>query len=498
MTYFNNLGQGRVGWRSPGGGVTPSTLWNSIYGVWNADGTNNISVKNAWNANGDAVDSKSGVNGTIATPSGTSWVPSTMTYGSGKLGSGAFTFNGSNFISLPNNSLNLAGDFTMSLWVYLPSTSGVDLISTFDNSTGPSSYNGWNISCQSNTVNFYVYNAFGGYSNRYYGVSVPIPGINQWIHITVTKVVGQEANIYVNGVLGVKTITTNGGATSAMNPAYITRAYIGASYFFSRSPNAYTVAPNGLKLDAIQVWDGTALEQAAVTELYNSGNGQEYPFTLSNQLIGTTNDATPNTKNGTRPASTLTGGVPGPSFIAGKIGQAFNFDGINDIVSLANNSLDLTGDFSISMWTNWGRNNTSQILMSNFTINPNTRGWFIEHAAGQLRFRGFNSTGGNAFYIQYGYTPPLNTWVHYTFVHKNNDNQMYINGVQVLGDTSSSTHVAYESTNWPMIGANRYNPTTYQEFFLGKLDAVSVWNRALTAADVTELYNAGTGKQYPN
>jgi hypothetical protein len=170
---------------------------------------------------------------------------------------------------------------------------------------------------------------------------------------------------------------------------------------------------------------------------------------------------------------------------------------VNDYVALADNSLNLTGDFSISMWANWGRNNTSQILMAKMTINPNQRGWFIEHASGQLRFRGFNSSGGNAFYIYYGYTPPLNTWVHYTFVHKNNDNQMYINGVQVLGDTSNSTHVAYESTNWPMIGANRYTPTIYQEFFLGKLDAVSVWNRALTAEDVTDLYNSGNGKQYP-
>ena len=136
--------------------------------------------------------------------------------------------------------------------------------------------------------------------------------------------------------------------------------------------------------------------------------------------------------------------------------------------------------------------------MSNFTIGASTRGWFIEHAAGQLRFRGFNSTGGNAFYILYSYVPPLNTWIHYTFVHKNNDNRVYANGALLTFDNVGSTHVAYDTPNYPLIGANQYNATTYQEFFLGKLDAVSVWNRALTASDVTDLYNAGTGKQYPN
>lgn len=33
-------------------------------------------------------------------------------------------------------------------------------------------------------------------------------------------------------------------------------------------------------------------------------------------------------------------------------------------------------------------------------------------------------------------------------------------------------------------------------FFDGKIDEVGAWSRALTAADVTELYNAGAGKQY--
>jgi hypothetical protein len=223
-------------------------------------------------------------------------------------------------------------------------------------------------------------------------------------------------------------------------------------------------------------------------------SGGAIPSTLNNSLYAVYKaESNANDSLGTY-NGTAQGGL---TYTAGKSGNAFTFNGTNADILLSNGAWNLTGDFSISMWTNWGRNNTSQILMANMTINPNQRGWFIEHAAGTLRFRGFNSSGGNAFYINYGYTPPLNTWVHYTFVHKNNDNQMYINGVQVLGDTSSSTHVAYESTNWPMIGANRYTPTIYQEFFLGKLDAVSVWNRALTTAEVTDLYNTGTGKFYP-
>ena len=48
-----------------------------------------------------------------------------------------------------------------------------------------------------------------------------------------------------------------------------------------------------------------------------------------------------------------------------------------------------------------------------------------------------------------------------------------------------------------MIGANRYNSTIYQEFFNGNIDETNIWSKELTATEITELYNAGTGKFYP-
>jgi hypothetical protein len=44
------------------------------------------------------------------------------------------------------------------------------------------------------------------------------------------------------------------------------------------------------------------------------------------------------------------------------------------------------------------------------------------------------------------------------------------------------------------IGSNRTN-----SFFTGGIDEVGLWDgKALTATEVTELYNSGNGKQYPN
>jgi len=328
--YINNLGQTRLGWRGvvSTSQVTASTLLSSIYGVWNADtlgtsldtsifrayngeaatvtstqlntnifgvwnadGTNNLSVKHAWNANGDAVDSKSGANGTIATPSGTSWTPTTMTYGSGKLGSGAFTFNGSNFVSLPADTLNFTGDFSVSAWIYVPTAFGTNIsriISCFDNQTGPTTYRGWEVVYNNGTVKLQIYPS----GANYYIISVPMTLKDQWVHVTAVRIAGQQGEIYINGVAGTKTVSSN-GATSASSISYGTGnlAYIGALYDSGLSPR-YSVTPaGGFKIDSIQTFNDSALDQTAVTELYNSGNGQEYPFTLSNVLIPTYKDA---------------------------------------------------------------------------------------------------------------------------------------------------------------------------------------------------------------
>jgi hypothetical protein len=297
-----------------------------------------------------------------------------------------------------------------------------------------------------------------------------------------------------------------------MNPAYITRAYIGASYFFSRSPNAYNAAPNGLKLDAIQVWDGSALEQAAVTELYNSGNGQEYPFTLSNELIATTNDSV-GTNNGTRPSSTLTGGVPGPSFTAGKIGKAFTFDGVNDHITLADNSLNLTGPFSYSFWFKSSNTTSYGAVIGNLQQNRSPYGFFhgyeISVSSGKVytRYRsGYNIDKS----LQSVSLISTNSWNHVVVTYNPGvgtngtatGNKIYINGVLDISgptlDATGSNIINYTSPMKACIGARNYNGTPSDFIPLSSLDALSVWNKELTSTEVTSLYNSGTGKQYPN
>lgn len=189
----------------------------------------------------------------------------------------------------------------------------------------------------------------------------------------------------------------------------------------------------------------------------------------------------------------------GLAYSTGKSGNTFDFNGTTANVLFPSGTFDFPSDFSISMWVNYDVVRSSQIFIANFTISgSNVRGFFVESTSASLRFRGYNNASVDAFYVQKGsYTPSTGVWYHYVFVHKNNDNRIYENGVLLAIDTLGNTHCAYAATNYPMIGLNKYDATTTQEPFDGKIDETYIWTRALTASEVTELYNSGTGKFYP-
>ena len=58
----------------------------------------------------------------------------------------------------------------------------------------------------------------------------------------------------------------------------------------------------------------------------------------------------------------------------------------------------------------------------------------------------------------------------------------------LIGDTPTSPY-HFNLGRRPLGNSYYYN---------GILDEIGVWDRELTSTEVTELYNSGSGKQYPN
>ena len=188
------------------------------------------------------------------------------------------------------------------------------------------------------------------------------------------------------------------------------------------------------------------------------------------KLDGNANDSVGVTAS--KPAGSRPGTLAGnPSWLTGtnaKINGALNFDG-SDYVTFGD--LDVTGDISVSMWIK--ASTPADEDWNSIFIKPNAYGF--EFKGNTLYFR--TTTGEvSAPYSGTG-------WQHILGIKRGVTLELYIGGVEVATTASGATLTA---NNNPL-RAGTWNTT--DEFLTGALDDIRVYNRALTTADITALYN---------
>jgi hypothetical protein len=146
-------------------------------------------------------------------------------------------------------------------------------------------------------------------------------------------------------------------------------------------------------------------------------------------------------------------------------------------------SIDLNQPHTYSCWVNLSSGYSTKFFMSFLSM----YGPSIGHTnGGYLTFFSGNVNGQ----VGSGAILPLNTWSHVVVVFKG---RTYGTGnvlFYVNGNLVSTTSLGFGNVipTVPLtIGSRNVE---------GKLDECAIWSRELTASEVTELYNAGAGKQY--
>jgi hypothetical protein len=185
------------------------------------------------------------------------------------------------------------------------------------------------------------------------------------------------------------------------------------------------------------------------------------------------------------------------SQIAGKVGQGLSFSGSNSAyVEVANiNSSSYATNFSASAWINPSTlSGANEYTVFGTRLN-NTSGWQlgIGATAGTcggsscLIWRTFN--GGSQFSMNTGATNyvPINSWTHVAVVHTNGNASLYVNGNLVA--TQAITNPAQSGAQPFRIGFIGQGSGGFS--WTGGLDEVRVYNRALSASEVKELYLIG-------
>jgi hypothetical protein len=196
-----------------------------------------------------------------------------------------------------------------------------------------------------------------------------------------------------------------------------------------------------------------------------------YPFT------GNANDVSANAANLTNNNAVLTADRFGTA------NAAYSFNGINQnlINSSPNFTFNPASSFTISFWYNRNSTSVNGVLIMNATNAAGNFIWLFQAGATNSQY----GTNKQQFaWIWAQTTSTTSAWTHIVCVYNAGAMTLYKNNVQVA--TGTYTHTNVTSAVMPLyvgrgVGGDFYN---------GKMDDIGIWNRALTACEINDLYNS--------
>ncbi len=421
--------------------------------------TLDVGLVSWWRGEWNAVDSVGPNNGTVQ--GGVTFVP-------GKVGQ-AFEFNGtSGDLLMPTSTtLDLAQGFSLAFWIKVPAlpvSNSAFIMCKWVDATEQKSI-------QINpdgTIGLYLYDVAGSSVMN----STTALTVNTWHHVTATYD-GTDQSIYIDGQFDAS-MPASGNIRNSVGPlSFAHNAGLAALYSFDA---AYFAGD----LDEIR-WYSRALSASEVAAL-----GSPTPLNVS--LVswwrgeGNANDSVgPN-------SGSVQGGV---TFVPGKVGQAFEFDGTSgDLLMPASTTLNLARGFTIAFWIKVPRLPAPQpafimckwvnaVEQKSIQINPDgTVALYLYDVAGSSVMNSVTAL-------------TVSTWHYVAATYDGSTQNIYIDG-QLDASTPASGNVA-NGAGTLGFAHNAGLAALYSfdaEYFAGDLDEIRWYSRALSGSEVEAVMAA--------
>ena len=237
------------------------------------------------------------------------------------------------------------------------------------------------------------------------------------------------------------------------------------------------------------------LTQGYVSQLIHSitlsvlPNGTVAYYPLDSGTGTVAYDVSTNSNNGYMTAT--------PGWVAGKLNKGISLNGSSQYVDVpTNSSLNLTGDLTIEGWVNltdYANNATIAAKTTGNGAANNTYEFRVQQTTGKLQFLGFDTALQT---VTSSAVVPTGSFVHVAVTKLSGTVTLYING-SPSGSGSVSTTTS--NSNNLKLGVR----DDLANFFKGSLDEVKLYNRGLSATEITNDYlapasNASSAFTLPN
>lgn len=293
------------------------------------------------------------------------------------------------------------------------------------------------------------------------------PFLNKFFNFTITKNISNSISLYWNGIVNNTSVPSNvGNLNLIVNRSGTQKGDLNNYYLYNR---------NLSQSEILQNYYGGPIVTSGLTLAVDAGNlvsfqnGSGSTFSLVGSYTGT-----------------LTNGV---SYTIGN-GGGWGFDGTNDYITLGTQNF-ISSDFTLNIWFNTSTNSVKEHYLFSFGYN-NTNSLVIaidtQVLSGFASMSSYYNVGGvvTGRLITSSNFPNTNT-IHFSFTRNNGINTCYINGVPQTSRIFTES-VSFGSFVYDIGWATQRNKST--AYFQGNIYTTYIYNRALSASEVAQNFNA--------
>jgi hypothetical protein len=379
----------------------------------------------------------------------------------------SFSANTDN-IAIPGSSVLNTPVFTYAAWVKPTNFTAARTIIGSSSNNGPQ----FRIDASNGRLELGVQNVVA--------IAITSTGVtaNAWSHVAVSYDAAGNFAFYINGV-----------QQSVLGAPPNLQTFTFSNFLIGKK--ASTVDTFLGSMNDVRIYN-RVLSSAEMAALAAGNNSQVSAGSGENGLVGqwkmdgNLNDSTPYGRNGEMFFSHA------PAFVADRKGianKAQSFNGVNDTYDIGGDATTLfpNANFSISVWASnasatnsldmYGSDGVSEFRGPSARLASRAGG-----PAGAVRFYVTSPGGTQYFWDVSGLFSGTNQWQLITWVKNGTTVSFYRNNQLVL------------SANDAPAGAV-FSPALYQvaysgNYFSGKLDDFRIYNRAITATEIANLYNS--------
>ena len=188
--------------------------------------------------------------------------------------------------------------------------------------------------------------------------------------------------------------------------------------------------------------------------------------------------------------------INGATWTTGRLGNALRFDSSkHDTVDINRSVVDTSASFTVAAWVQLADMTYWRTAVSQDS--DNVSGFYLQFIpkkakfvpSEQFAFSLVNSdlTSGATIRALSNFNPVVNTWYHLVGIYDAGATRssLYVNGIL---QSTQKVSAAWNADGETVIGRAKWGKAT--DFWSGKIDDVRLYNRALSATDVTNLYGS--------